>query len=106
MPLRRLSLAFAVVAWLATTAGADDQQIVQRNKAFSVRDTVIATGASLTFVNADTVTHNVFSLTKGQEFEIRTQRPGQSQTITFAKSGVALVECAIHPSMQLRVVVK
>jgi plastocyanin len=49
------------------------------------------------------VTHNVYSTTKGHEFEIKTQAPGKSDTVKFDRAGVVVVECAIHPKMRLQV---
>ena len=93
----------AVGAVLATAAPAltRDLTITQKDKAFSEREVKIAIGDSLTFVNADDFTHNVYSATKGLEFDLRTQPPGKSSTVRFEKAGTLTVECAIHPKMKL-----
>ena len=78
-----------------------DLTITQKNKAFSEREVKIAIGDSLTFTNADDFTHNVYSATKGMEFDLRTQPPGKSSTVKFEKAGTLTVECAIHPKMRL-----
>jgi plastocyanin len=84
-------------------ARAGDTQIVQKDKAFSEHSLRIHVGDTVTFVNADTVTHNVYSLTKGCEFELQTQLPGNSTAVPFSRACTAQVQCAIHPKMKLTV---
>ena len=103
--MRGFALA-AVVLASATIAAAADLSIVQKNREFSVRQVTIDTGDRITFVNSDTVTHNVYSETKGAEFEIELQPPGRSDAVRFSRPGVVEVRCAIHPNMRLRVDVK
>ena len=49
----------------------------------------------------DEVSHNVFSMTHGREFNVRRQAPSASSTIPFDKEGTAEVHCSIHPRMKL-----
>ena len=93
-------LAAAGLAWAA------DFTVVQRNQEFSVRDLEVRVGDRVTFVNGDNVTHNLYSETKGLEFEIELQPPGRSDSVTFARPGAVEVRCAIHSAMKLRVDVK
>jgi plastocyanin len=105
--LRRIVLAIATVMVAAQVAGASaDHKINQQNKAFSIKEIAVAAGDSITFMNADEVTHNVYSATPGLEFELRTQAPGKSDTVKFDKKGSLVVECAIHPKMKVQVTVK
>lgn len=101
----RSALALTALMLLVTTlpAAAGDVMVIQRNKAFSAPEVTLKAGDRIRFVNADTVTHNVFSGTPGFEFEIRTQQPGRSGAVGFEVPGRLLVECAIHPWMRLRV---
>jgi len=96
---------FAVAALLAVgyPALAADVTVRQKNKTFSSQDVHVKRGDQIIFANDDTVTHNVYSLTKGLEFEIKTQEPGKSDAVRFDHQGVVLVECAIHPKMKLQV---
>jgi plastocyanin len=66
-------------------------RVAQREKSFSVREVALKVNEPLLFVNEDSVTHNVYSVTKGMEFEIRTQQPGQTDTIRFSHEGEAEV---------------
>ena len=87
-------------------AGAADFTIIQKDKAISVRQITIKVGDRITFVNDDSVTHNLYSETKGLEFEIELQPPGRSDTVQFSQPGVAEVRCAIHPNIKLQVHVR
>lgn len=93
----------AVTVAVAAPALTKDLSVVQKDKAFSEAELKIAVGDAITFVNNDEITHNVYSSTKGMEFDLRTQPPGKSSTIKFEKPGSLLVECAIHPKMKLPV---
>jgi plastocyanin len=99
--LTGVTLAVALVA--AQPALTKDLTVAQKNKEFSERELKIAPGDSITFMNHDEVTHNVYSATKGLEFELKTQPPGKSDTVKFDRTGTLMVECAIHPKMKLRV---
>lgn len=103
-----MRLKFLLAALLIATgiAGAADFTVVQRNQEFSVRELEVRVGDRVTFVNGDTVTHNVYSETKGMEFEIELQPPGRKDTVSFARPGTVEVRCAIHSGMKLRVDVK
>jgi len=107
MMLKRIVLGVVTVMVAAQVAGAaTDHKINQQNKGFSAKEIAIAKGDAITFVNSDEVTHNVYSVTPGLEFELRTQAPGKSDTVKFDKPGSLTVECAIHPKMKLQITVK
>jgi plastocyanin len=102
----RLAVVLGVAGALAASlAAAADTRVIQKDKTFSTRDLSIRVGEQVLFVNEDSVTHNVYSLTKGNEFEIRTQAPGQTDAVRFSREGVIEVQCAIHPKMKLHVTV-
>ena len=86
-------------------AAAADFTIIQKNNTFSVSRITIKVGDRITFVNADGANHNVYSETKGSEFDIP-QRPGRSDTVRFPQPGTVEVQCAIHPDMTLEVQVR
>ena len=102
----RTFLKFIVCAAAAMPAPAQERTIIQKDRAFSQTDITIKPGETISFRNADDVTHNVFSVSQGMEFDIRRQAPGGSSPVTFAKEGVAEVRCSIHPKMKLLVTVK
>jgi len=56
-----------------------------------------------TFLNDDTVPHNIMSASKGNEFNLGSQAPGSSTDVSFNEVGDVLVICAIHPRMKMTV---
>ena len=103
---RKQSALAAMFLASAGVAAAADLSIFQKNREFSVRQVTIDVGERITFVNSDTVTHNVYSETKGSEFEIELQPPGRSDSVRFSRPGIVEIRCAIHPNMRLRVEVR
>lgn len=91
---------------IGATSFAADHVIDQKDRSFSQTELTIKPGDTITFKNSDEITHNVFSVTKGLEFDIRRQAPGGSSTVPFDKEGVAEVRCSIHPKMKLLVSVR
>jgi plastocyanin len=85
---------------------AEDFRIGQKDRAFSQTEITIKPGDSIVFKNLDDVTHNVFSITPGMEFDLRRQAPGGSSRVPFNQEGVAEVRCSIHPKMKLVVIVR
>ncbi len=83
-----------------------DYQIIQENRKFSEKKLTIKAGDTITFVNNDKVSHNVYSKSKMNSFDIGVQRSGDSYTVTFVKFGKVKVRCAIHPKMKLTVYVQ
>lgn len=88
----------SVTAWAA-------QSISQKGKAFSVSEISVKAGEAVTFVNDDSVTHNIMSTTAGNAFNLGPQKPGESGPVTFKSAGEVMVGCAIHPHMKLKVTV-
>ena len=102
-----MKLFFTLAALLAAASPmlgqGQDHKIIQTNKTFSQADITIKAGESILFVNADEVTHNVYSVTPGMTFDLQRQAPGASSSMKFSKPGTAQVQCAIHPKMKLTV---
>jgi plastocyanin len=102
--MRRLAfLTFAVLSGLSVGAFAANLTITQKGRIFSSENLTIKKGEALTFVNDDSVPHNIISTSKGNEFNLGSQPPGSSTDVTFKEAGEAQVICAIHPRMKLMV---
>jgi plastocyanin len=104
--MKRFLLVSLLLIGAASAGFGADHPIEQKNREFSITEVTIKAGDTLTFKNGDDVTHNVFSMTSGMEFDIRRQAPGASSTVPFPNAGVAEVRCSIHPKMKLIVTVK
>jgi plastocyanin len=102
--MRQLTLLTIVItAGLSAGAFAATEVIHQQGRAFSTESVTIKKGEALTFLNDDSVPHNIMSASKGNEFNLGSQSPGSSTDVTFKEAGDVQVICAIHPRMKLTV---
>ena len=92
-----IAAGFSVGAYAAT------EMIHQQGRVFSAESISVKKGDAVTFLNDDTVPHNIMSATKGNEFNLGSQAPGTSTDVTFKESGDVQVICAIHPRMKMMV---
>ena len=98
-----ISLTLVVLVGLSVGAMAANLTITQKGRIFSAENVTVKKGEALTFVNDDSVPHNIISTSKGNEFNLGSQPPGAATDVTFKESGEALVICAIHPRMKMTV---
>ena len=102
--MRRLAVFVLVIsAGLSAGALAGNQMIHQQGRVFGPDSVTVKKGEALTFVNDDTIPHNIMSASKGNEFNLGSQAPGMSTDVTFKESGDVQVICAIHPRMKMMV---
>lgn len=110
---------FLMVFLISNFSFAADVIIFQKDKSFHIGDENTPSivelnakiGDTLYFMNKEKdVTHNVFSLTPGNEFEIKVQTPNNKKEdgkLTLEKgkykAGVMEIECAIHPNMKIKI---
>ncbi len=91
---------------LALSRGAwavQNHTVAQKDKAFSATIVKVVAGDTVVFKNDDQVTHNVFSASKGHEFNLKAQPPGTSASVKVSGDGSIEVRCAFHPRMKLLV---
>jgi plastocyanin len=101
--MRLPPLVFVVLVGLSVGALAANLTISQKGRMFSSENITIKKGDALTFLNDDSVPHNILSTSKGNEFNLGSQQPGTSTDVTFKEAGDVLVICAIHPRMKMMV---
>ena len=103
--MRKLaSIILAVLVGLSVGGAlAANLTIGQKGRMFSSESVSIKKGATLTFLNDDSVPHNIISTSKGNEFDLGSQPPGASTDVTFKEAGDVQVICAIHPRMKMLV---
>lgn len=77
------------------------QQLVveTRRKQFQPRVIVVTQGSSIRFPNRDPILHNVFSVTRGNTFDLGLYRRSAGETVTFDTPGLVRVYCNIHQEM-------
>jgi plastocyanin len=59
----------------------------------------VPAGSTITFPNDDPITHNLFSLTAGNTFDLGLYRKGAGKSHKFEAPGAVNVYCNIHPTM-------
>lgn len=99
------------VALFSSALNAEEYTIGQKNKTFVKDDKLIEeitvnVGDEIRFENMDPWFHNVFSLSDIKSFDLGSYPKGESKSVKFDKAGTVEIECAIHPSMFLKVQVK
>ena len=79
--------------------------LVMTGRAFAPRLRVVPPGSRVDFPNQDPFSHNIFSTTKGAQFDLGLYPAGKSKDMLFKQPGVFPVYCNIHPRMTAFVVV-
>ncbi len=100
---KTILFALVILSGLSAGALAANQVIHQKGRVFSSESITIKKGETLTYVNDDSIPHNIMSGTKGSEFNLGSQAPGTSIDVTFKEAGNVQVICAIHPRMKMMV---
>jgi plastocyanin len=96
-------LALVIIAGLSTGAFAATEVIHQQGRVFSAESISVKRGDPITFLNDDSVPHNIMSTSKGNEFNLGSQAPGTSVDVVFKDAGDVSVICAIHPRMKMTI---
>lgn len=60
---------------------------------------VVPVGRSVRMANDDTIFHNVFSLSRPNDFDLGVYPAGQNRDVRFEHAGLVKVYCSIHASM-------
>lgn len=75
------------------------------NRDFKPEATAVPLGSTVKFVNLDQIRHNVFSVTPGAAFDLGFQAAGQTAMHRFDRTGLMLISCNVHRSMELDLLV-
>ena len=103
---RSITSSLLVAAALAagvTVARTTEHEVLQKDRAFSVTKLTVHKGDQVSFKNLDPFFHNIFSVTKGSEFDLGAFPHGESKSVRLDKPGTVQVECALHPEMKLEI---
>lgn len=74
-------------------------KIIQKNKMFNPKVTVVQTGTSINFPNEDSVRHHVYSFSPAKKFELKLYSGVPTDPVLFDQAGVVTLGCNIHDSM-------
>lgn len=80
-------------------------EVITNHRDFQPTALVVPVGSTVTYVNRDKVRHNVFSVTPGAEFNLGYQPGGTRDPHLFGRPGLVLVNCNVHHSMEMDVLV-
>jgi plastocyanin len=94
------------VVWLTRAGGetprpvpAHGKVISQRGKTFVPHVLAVPVGTKVSFRNDDPIFHNIFSISKPNEFDTGLYKQGATYVQVFRKPGVVQLLCNIHASM-------
>jgi len=77
----------------------------QRDERFVPHVLAVTAGTWVDFPNSDATYHNVFSLSKGNEFNLGRYASGRSRAFRFDRPGIVRVFCEIHSHMSAFILV-
>ncbi len=89
----------------AATRPLQGAEIVQVERRFVPRVTVVTTGTAVSFPNRDTVRHHVYSFSAIKPFDLKLYAGTPANPVGFDKAGIAVLGCNIHDHMIAWVVV-
>lgn len=83
------------------------RRIFQRGRMFSPHTIVIVQGNEVEFVNDEEreIDHNVYSLSRGNKFDIGLAPKGKSHVVRFDSPGMIKYFCSVHKNMEGTIVV-
>ncbi len=83
-------------------AGDKALRVSQRGSRFSPGEAVVVQGGAVDFANDEeqNIDHNVYSLSKGNRFDIGLASKGTNKRVVFKKSGIVKYYCSVHKNME------
>ncbi|HET7698799.1 MAG TPA: carboxypeptidase regulatory-like domain-containing protein [Vicinamibacterales bacterium] len=104
---RRSSVVYLETAPRAAFEPGEDRRarLNQRDERFVPHVLAVAAGTWVDFPNTDMTYHNVFSLSKGHEFNLGRYASGRSRAWRFDRPGIVRVFCEIHSHMSAFILV-
>lgn len=73
--------------------------LASHDKSFEPHVEVVPVGSTMSFPNLDDIMHNVFSLSKGNRFDLGLYKDGAKKDYVFQSPGLVRIYCNIHPQM-------
>jgi plastocyanin len=74
-------------------------EMVTRGKMLVPHVLAVPAGSTVSFPNDDPISHNLFSLSSGNAFDLGLYRKGAGKSQKFETPGVVNVYCNVHPNM-------
>lgn len=73
--------------------------IATRSKVFAPKVVAVPVGSVIDFPNQDPISHNLFSLSPGNSFDLGLYRQGAGKSQRFDNPGIVNIYCNVHPNM-------
>ena len=86
-------------------ARTEELTVRSHNKTFIPHVQAAMVGSTIRFPNMDDIMHNVFSISRGNRFDLGLYKSGASKTTRFDSPGLVRIYCHIHPQMNAFVLV-
>ncbi len=97
------------VVWIeaapTTPMASREAVILMSDKTFDPPVVTVPAGSRVAFPNADPILHNVFSVSRGNSFDLGLYGRGEGRVVALNDPGVVRVYCNVHPQMEAFVVV-
>jgi plastocyanin len=74
-------------------------ELTTRGKTLTPHVLIVPAGSTVAFPNEDPISHNLFSLSSGNDFDLGLYRSGVRKSHTFTTAGIVNVYCNVHPNM-------
>lgn len=86
---------------------AREARVYQRGRRFSPHTIVLVKGGEIAFVNDEEreIDHNVYSLSRGNKFDIGLAPKGVTHKVRFDRPGIVKYFCSVHKNMEGIIVV-
>ena len=75
------------------------RELSSQDKTFVPHVQAVPVGGEISFPNVDEIMHNVFSITRGNRFDLGLYKSGARKTYVFETPGLVRIYCNIHPQM-------
>ncbi len=107
--MRRLVLPLLSSCLLLTACGSDDEsapaavegnRVGMKDLQFEPKDITVKAGEKITWVNEESVPHNVVNTQEGQQPKSELFNEGGTYAFTPTKAGKISYVCTIHPGME------
>ncbi len=106
MTASKFLIGFYLFSLAASSVFAEPIEVDQKNKEFTLSEVKIKVGDTVRFVNRDSFFHNVFSLSDAKLFDLGSFPKDEYKEVVFDQKGEVEVECALHPNMQMKIIVE
>src|SRR5262249_17313281 len=88
-----------------SSVGTKNYSMGTRDKQLSPRVLMVPLRPTVNFPNFDPIFHNLFSVSKPNDFDLGLYKGGSSKSKSFTSPGVVRVYCNVHPQMSATIVV-